>query len=126
MALGEELAVLAHLHKTQDFSAASALWKCKLMPAGMLVQQQGKQETWLCLGTHSLCVLLWPAEKRRLGQSVLWGPKAISSVTELWVRPLTDYSEWVAIPSKFVSPLHVFILNGAKVPSSWPETCMLQ
>ena len=57
---------------------------------------------------------LWPMEVTRVGKHEFLRFKKITSMEGLRVTPLLDFDQFKGIPTRWISLLHQFILNGSK------------
>ena len=66
-----------------------------------------------------------------LGEDAICGPdlhcnEKVASIDELAFRIVVCFGDWKAIPSRFVSPAHLFVPNRRKLPDTCPELGLLQ
>ena len=51
--------------------------------------------------------------------------QAIKSFAELVFAPVLGFSEWVVLETATVSPAHLFVVHGSKMPVSFPKSSIL-
>ena len=85
-----------------------------------------KAQWYTSLGTSQrLAAWLWLAVRQQVGKSFYWGFKEIGDLSELWHCSVTALGEWKVLPTRHVSVLGCFILNGRKLPTDqWPAMCL--
>jgi hypothetical protein len=123
----EELQLMCqHMH---DMSKASRCWRSQFLHPGLLVwkvKPVKESILYFSMGAFSCSALLWPAVVTKVGTGRVWGLQPIASAAGLrWVS-MSDFDEWMCLPTEPISPAHMRSLNGNALPASFPPTSRLQ
>ena len=97
-----ESALLRELAKRREWHRVDDAWRAGLMPLGALVMKKDTENCYFVVRVYQVAVLLWPSalvavnlhQPRKTQASLEWGF-------------VFECCEWLVIPTRFVSPLHL-------------------
>lgn len=123
----EQLGLMLHLQKIGQLRDGTARsWRSALLQPGMLVRHKPSKEWCFVVAAQTCCALLLLAKSGKVGKSTFWKyDPGLSASSFRWL-PVLWFTEWEVMPTKQVSPLHIFIENGRRLPATWPETNIMQ
>ena len=124
--VAEDLHLMRWCHQHQCFNDAPSMWRSAFIQHGSVIKFQRSAESFLSLGCIATMVALWPLEKKGPLNQSFFALKRLASIDELAFRPVQSFADWRGVPSKFVSPAHLFALNKCKLPDTLPELGLLQ
>ena len=55
----------------------------------------------------------------------MWIPRRLAGLDELVWDVVDDFKQWEAVPTRFVSPAHLFV-SGGQLPADWPASMLFQ
>eukprot|EP00435_Cladocopium_sp_Y103_P038529 s1448_g10.t1 len=126
----EDLAVLENLHDKPD--KVNCIWRTAFLQQNLICKHKKTEGHFLSFGTSSSghCALLWPVQSSLLHLKkktlTLFTMKMITSPEHLKWLPVIDFSEWVIVPTNFLSPLHIYAQNANATPGFYPHGFMIQ
>ena len=123
--VAEDLLMMRWCHGNQCFNEAPSYWRGVFIQHGVVVKFK-QSGIFLSLGCTCTMVALWPLVKTQSVGQTCFALKKVASIDELAFRAVGSFGEWKAIPSRFVSPAHLFVLNKRKLPDTFPELSLLQ
>ena len=110
----EELLFTKWAHDQKCHEKAPAAWRSKCMLRGLVLRCGDTGVIYFCFGCALIMATLWPMEVTRVGKHEFLSFKKITSMEGLRFTPLLDFDQFKGIPTRWISPLHQFILNGSK------------
>lgn len=126
----EDLGVLESLHDKPD--KVNCIWRTVFLHQNLICKHKKTEGHFLSFGTSSLgyCALLWPVQSSLLHLKkktlTLWKLKEITKPEHLKWMPVIDFSEWVIVPTNYLSPLQIYSQNANATPGFYPNGFMVQ
>ena len=117
-AISADLFLMRSCALTGEWDAGSQAWRSTAVPEGTIMKHKMCEEWMLSLGhVQGVAVLLWPLEEVALtvAGKTCYIPAA-AGIDDLEWGVILDWADWHALPCEWVSPLHLWKLNGHRRP----------
>ena len=128
----EDLGLLDELADKPDLSCC--VWRTQFLEPGMIVKHKKCNTYYFTYSKNGAAALAWPLSLKKhdlAGKSskdFLWcyEHKTIRAPSELQWLVVTSFSDWVAVPYSYYSPLHVHVLNKGQPLQGFEYGTMVQ
>lgn len=107
------------------FEQAPAAWRTTCLQVGMVLRDQSNGSVLFCFGADLLMATFWSLDIMEFGAHKLLSFRELRTAGELVFSLMTGFKRFAAIPTRWVSPLHMFLLHGKQPLKALPMSALL-
>ena len=118
--------MLCWAHLNAKMMDAHRAWRSMLVSAGDIIFRSAvPEELYICMGTCGYVSYLWPIVTRTIRHATVFDYMT-GNITHLKRDVVLNLEDWQWLPSKTISPLHLYILAERTMVPNLPSTSLAQ